>query len=1363
MACNRCIILCVVILFISGECVAQSSASSVDKLAINGAGYFEKRGLNVFVFDDRYGLFGDEKASGIEIIHHGVRTATNGDVRLSPTPMQWDSIPEVIRKEVKRESNSVETFLSYPSYHFDYSIRVEVKDSGILITVHLDKPLPAGLAGHAGFNLEFLPAAYFHKTYLMDRSSGILPLYPSGDMQWDKDNQRMEPLPIATGRTLTLAPEDPLHLIAIRSRGQDISLYDGRNEAQNGWFVVRSLIPENKTGDVVEWFLHAYTLPNWIRAPVIAYSQVGYHPDQQKSAIIELDRNDHPRGTAVILKVGENGALSKKFEAPVRRWGNYLRYNYFSFDFSTVKEEGLYMIEYGGQRTTAFRIARNVYDDTWHPTLDIYFPVAMDHVYVKEAYRVWHGASHLDDALQAPPDHVHFDLYAQGPSTDDRYHAFEHIPGLNVGGWFDAGDFDIRTQTQYAVILSMVDSWERFRLTRDETSVDEKTRNVQLHVPDGAPDILQQIGHGILQLMAQQKSVGHAINGIVEGHLSQYTHLGDASTKTDNLVYNPKLDSLASDGFSSGKFDDRWAFTSRSSALNYGSAAAFAAASRALRHYDDTLADECLATAKRIWADEHSHAPYTFRHGNTTGGPLADEELKAAVELLITTGDTAYKNRVYQLLPDIGREFSRDAVWAVKALPYLDGGYRDSLESFTRRYKGQVEKFRTSNPFGLPITTGGWAGNGTIIGYSITNYYLHRAFPDIIDREAVFSGLNYIFGCHPGDNISFASAVGVHSKEIAYGNNRADFTFIAGGVVPGELILHPDFPENKDDWPFLWGENEYVIDVGASYIFLVNAVRELLGEGVAGRSEGTVKLQVDLSHPSDKPLAPIWRFFGYDEANYTYMKDGKKLLTELAGLSPLPVFIRTHNLLTTGNGVPALKWSSTNAYTEDAKGNPVYSWRITDSIFDTYVDRKMKPLVEVGFMPEALSIQPESDKFQTTPDGKKVYHYTGWNYPPRDYEKFGNLVYEWVTHCISRYGKDEVNSWYWEIWNEPDISYWKGTVEEYIKLYDYSVYYIRKALPTARVGGPETTNPSSPRAAAFLKAMLDHIANGNSAVTGKPGVPMDFISFHAKGDPKLVNGTVWMNMGKQLENIDSGFQIVASYPSLRHLPIIIGESDPEGCAACSEDVYPSNAYRNNTMYASYTAASFARVYDLVQSRGVNLLGAVTWAFEFENQPWFRGFRDLATNGVDKPVLNVFRMFGMMKGNRVGVRGNDPDVNGLATFDGTDAYILIWNYHDKNDFSVPASTVTLELKGLKTKQADVTSYIIDQEHSNSYTAWKKMNAPQQPTESQFTALEAAGKLQVSSPVRTIPVDDGRVKLTFNLERQGVTLIKISGKE
>ena len=422
-------------------------------------------------------------------------------------------------------------------------------------------------------------------------------------------------------------------------------------------------------------------------------------------------------------------------------------------------------------------------------------------------------------------------------------------------------------------------------------------------------------------------------------------------------------------------------------------------------------------------------------------------------------------------------------------------------------------------------------------------------------------------------------------------------------------------------------------------------------------------IQVDLTKKTSEQIKPIWAWFGYDEANYTYMKDGKKLLSELDALSPVPVFVRCHNLLTSGDDTPALKWSSTNVYTEDANGNPVYNWKITDSIFDTYIHLGMKPLAEIGFMPEVLSVNPEPDSFQITPDKQKVYHYTGWNYPPKSYEKFAELVYQWINHCAQRYGKKEVESWYWEVWNEPDISYWKGTMEEYMKLYDYSADAAKRALPTIRIGGPETTNPGNEKAGAFLRAFLEHVVNGTNYATGKKGSPIDFITFHAKGQPQVMNDTVWMDIGVQLRNIDKGFQIVSSFPALKNLPIIIGESDPEGCAACPADIYPNNDYRNGTLYSSYTAASFACEYDLAKNRDVNLLGAVSWAFEFENQPWFRGFRDLATNGVDKPVLNVFRMFGQMEGNKVpivsnsvhnyvsirdsGVRGKEPDVNGLA--------------------------------------------------------------------------------------------------------------------
>jgi len=538
-----------------------------------------------------------------------------------------------------------------------------------------------------------------------------------------------------------------------------------------------------------------------------------------------------------------------------------------------------------------------------------------------------------------------------------------------------------------------------------------------------------------------------------------------------------------------------------------------------------------------------------------------------------------------------------------------------------------------------------------------------------------------------------------------------------------------------------------------------------------------VVIQVDLNK-NKGPLKPIWAFFGYDEPNYTYMKDGKKLLTEIAKLSKVPVYVRAHSLLVTGDGTAALKWGSTNAYTEDKNGKPIYNWTIIDKIFDTYIERGMKPLAQIGFMPQALSMKPEPYRHHWTPDAKYGDIYTGWAYPPKDYEKFAALVYEWVKHSVARYGKEEVESWYWELWNEPNIGYWQGTTEEYIKMYDYASDAVKRALPTAKIGGPETTGPADEKAATFLKTFLDHIVSGKNYVTGKTGAPLDVISFHAKGQPKLVNGVVQMNMGKQLSDIDKGFEIVASYPTLKHLPIIIGESDPEGCAACSEEFSPQNAYRNGTMYSSYTAASFARKYDLEEARGVNLLGAVTWAFEFENQPWYAGFRDLATNGVDKPVLNVFRMFGMMQGNRVevskdlaydfvkvrdsSVRGEKSDINALAAKDNNTATVMIWNYHD-NNIAAAASPVELKLKGLPAQQVLLHHYRIDQEFSNSYERWKKMGSPKNPTPEQIAELEKAGQLQLLSSPEWIKAKNGEAVISMQLPRQGVSFLKLSWEE
>ncbi|MBN1313319.1 MAG: glycoside hydrolase family 9 protein [Anaerolineae bacterium] len=793
-------------------------------LQLNDLGYFETRGLNILVFSNWYDSnFDDAKISGVELIHHGVRTATNGDMRLSATPSQWDAIPQFIDRKVDAELNAIEASLAYPEHDIQYTIKAVSGNKGITLSLHLEKPLPKELEGQAGFNIEFLPSAYFGKAYLVDGQSGIFPRYPSGPMA-DKG----KPGPLARGTHIVLAPEDPTRRVAIQVLDGELLLFDGRNIAQNGWYVLCSPIPAGKSGKVVEWLLSAGVLPGWMRRPVIAHSQVGYHPDQEKVAVIELDKNDQPLATARLLKVIENGELVGQHTGGLSSRGSYLRYNYFSFDFSRVREAGLYVIAYGDVRTRPFRIAHDVYETVWHPTLDVFLPAQMDHMLVREAYRVWHGASHLDDALQAPVDHEHFDLYAQGPTTDTPYQPGEHVPGLNIGGWYDAGDFDIRTQTQYHTVLELVHAWESFDIKRDQTTVDQDRRYVEIHAPDGIPDMLQQIEHGTLALIAQFRAVGHAIHGIIAPDLQQYTHLGDGASKTDNLIYNPELAEGESDGFNSGTPDDRWAFTSRATALNYGSIAALAAAGRALRGYRDDLAEECLETALQVWDEEHQHEPDIFRHGNTTGGPLLAEELRAATELLITTQDARYAERIEELWPDIEEHFQWNAITAARALPYMSESYTQKLEARVRTYRDELDRLEEENPFGVPIFTGGWAGNGHVMYFAITNYLLHKAFPEIIDAEFVFRGLNYLFGCHPDSDISFVSGVGTASKEIAYGTNRADFSFIAGGIVPGVLILKPDFPENKEDWPFLWGENEYVVNMGAGYIFLVNAVRNLL-------------------------------------------------------------------------------------------------------------------------------------------------------------------------------------------------------------------------------------------------------------------------------------------------------------------------------------------------------------------------------------------------------------------------------------------------------------------------------------------------------------------------------------------------------
>ncbi|MGB2621539.1 MAG: hypothetical protein WA857_00610 [Candidatus Acidiferrum sp.] len=541
--------------------------------------------------------------------------------------------------------------------------------------------------------------------------------------------------------------------------------------------------------------------------------------------------------------------------------------------------------------------------------------------------------------------------------------------------------------------------------------------------------------------------------------------------------------------------------------------------------------------------------------------------------------------------------------------------------------------------------------------------------------------------------------------------------------------------------------------------------------GVAQQPSSNVAIQVHADQP-DGSLPPIWNYFGYDEPNYTYAPNGQKLLSELAALCPVPVHIRAHNLFTTGDGSASMKWGSTNVYTEDEHGNPIYSWEILDRIFDTYRARGIKPLIEVGFMPEALSTHPEPYR-HTFPKGTI---FTGWSYPPKDYGKWAELVFQFASHLRDRYGEEEVKTWLWEIWNEPDIPYWQGTAEEYFKLYDVSANAILRALPDARVGGPDSTGPANPKAAEFLRAFLEHCAHGRNFATGKIGAPLAFISFHPKGEVSWQSDHVQMGIRRQLASIEAGFEIVASFPEWRQTPIVLGESDPEGCAACSARTYPQNSYRNEAVFASYTAEVLNVIYDLVRRDHVNFTGAVTWSFEFEDQPYFEGLRALATNGVDKPVLNAFRMFGLLGEERVkffssaavpvdeilrdGVRA-EPDINGIATRKDHEIEILLWNYDDE-DLPAPPANINLAISGLPAdaRRALLEHFRIDAAHSNSFTAWKEMGSPQSPTPAQYQQLESAGQLQLLDSPSWISVERGSAHLQFALPREGLSLVRLS---
>jgi hypothetical protein len=823
----------------SGLCLSGADVT----MKVTDSGYLDTQGFSVILYHSTYHpIFVDQKNTAMEMILHGQRIATNGDVRLMPTPEQWDKVAQLKGRQADKENNRLSANLSFPDFQVDYRLEVAAEPGGVRVSVNLDKALPEKLAGRAGFNLEFLPSIYMGKTYSVDGSVfGVFPRSPQDQMvkalppadepkklpyqqEWDEAKGYTQPLPFASGKSVTMSVDDPLSRIKITSETGPISLYDGRNRSQNGWFVLRTLIPSGKTDGAVVWHIRPDVIPNWTRPPMVAHSQAGYAPDFPKVAVMELDPKFNAPKTARVLRLADDGSYHRVFEGPLSESTPWLRYTYAKFDFSSVKDPGLYAIEYAGQRTELFPIAKDVYSKTWQSSLDGFLAVEMDHVSVREGYRLWHGVSHLDDARQAPPNTRHFDGYSLGPDLNSPFQPGEHIPGLNVGGWFDAGDYDNIANSQYSVIQDLALAYSTFGLKWDELAVDENARTVEMHRPDGVPDAVQQVKHGILQVLAQIKAVGHPFMGIIEPNLREYTHLGDAASQTDGRIYSPKLGPLEVEGNFSGVPDDRWAFTTKSAGLQYGAAASLAAAARVLKGWDDALAKECLDTAVKLWEDEHAH-PTTSQMGGFGGpGRGGVPDWTATLELLIATnGADPYKKRVQELFPTMLQHIENGGWATVRALPYLDASYKTQLGAAVKAYVAQLDKDLSATPFGVPPSMGTWGGSAAVADLGIRMYFLHKAFPDIVGTDYTLRAVNYLLGTHPVSSTSYVSSVGTSSKVKAYGNNRADNTFIPGGVIPGYIVIKPDFPECIDDFGFLWFEDEYVISVAARWIVAANA------------------------------------------------------------------------------------------------------------------------------------------------------------------------------------------------------------------------------------------------------------------------------------------------------------------------------------------------------------------------------------------------------------------------------------------------------------------------------------------------------------------------------------------------------------
>lgn len=814
---------------------------------LNESGYFNCQGVDAMAFNDFYP---EGHQGGISVIMNGNRIATNGDIRFEPTPGQWQPVPKQIKREVL--GNKIVTYLAYPdsSRHMTgfnpmiypdiqltYSVTLEPKDKGLMVTVDLDSAIPEDFLGKVGFNLEFFPGILFGKPWLMDGQSGIFPQQPNAPLETSEtylkhmgdflpdgrpsaDLERLNrgeyspftadaivAAPYATGKVFTVMPDDPYSRIKISSYTGDMKLYDGRLNHNNGWFVLRGEVAKGATKKAIQWFIEPNVVDGWTYPAVIQTSQVGYHPGQPKTAIIEIDKKDSALPTASLIKLTSEGEKEVK-TLNVTNWsGEFLRYNYLKADFSDVIEEGMYKIKYAGSESTLFRIASDVYDrGVWQPVLEYFLPVQMCHMRVSDKYRVWHDRCHMDDALMAETGN-HIDGYVQNPDAPGHYHAGEIVPGLNIGGWHDAGDFDLRVESQIgeSYILSL--AWEAFRPDLDVTSIDFVNQNVEIHQADGRNDLLQQVENGAITVVNGYLALGRLYRGIIANSLRQYVLLGDAAAMSDGIP---------------GNEDDRWVFTENNPSRELSTAAGLAASARALKNFNDTLSTHCEGIAREIF------------HNTSAEGRLLGGKIQAAVELYLTTGEIEYFDFIMANWDYIVKNVSRTGWYSARFAKQLEGQkkYRKQVEAYKdalKVYSAALAEQAKETPYGVPYQPSIWGAGWTIQSFGYNYYFLTSAYPEIFPSETVFNALNFVLGCHPGSNRqSFASGIGTESATVGYGLNRADWSYIPGGVVSGTALIRPDFPELLV-FPYLWQQVEYVLGGGSShYMFLVLAAKTLL-------------------------------------------------------------------------------------------------------------------------------------------------------------------------------------------------------------------------------------------------------------------------------------------------------------------------------------------------------------------------------------------------------------------------------------------------------------------------------------------------------------------------------------------------------